>query len=229
MTTLTLERAKISGAEWPQKTDCIDGNSRLAVMFTDMEGSTRMTEELGEETALTVLIEHHSIVRNQVAAHSGREVKNLGDGFLLEFPSARDAIDCAAAIQQALDDYNRSGPPRPVRVRCGITVGEPLRHGPDLFGRCVVLASRIVNEAHGGEILVSAELKDEVGPSAGVNFGRRWAIQAKGLRGAQSVFEVNWKPAQEDDRAPARYGMRQAASSDCRATEAIYTIAPATG
>ena len=188
-----------------------------------------IVEELGEETALTVLIEHHSIVRNQVAAHSGREVKNLGDGFLLEFPSARDAIDCAAAIQQALDDYNRSGPPRPVRVRCGITVGEPLRHGPDLFGRCIVLASRIVNEAHGGEILVSAELKDEVGPSAGVNFGRRWAIQAKGLRGAQSVFEVNWKPAQEDDRAPARYGMRQAASSDCRATEAIYTIAPATG
>lgn len=195
-------------------------------MFTDIEGSTRMIEELGEETALSLLIEHDNIVRNQVAAHAGREVKSLGDGFLLAFPSAKSAIDCATAIQWSLNDFNRSGPLRPIRVRCGITVGEPLRHGHDLFGRCVVLASRIVNEALGEQILVSAELKAEVGPSAGVSFGRGWEIKAKGLSGTQSVFEVNWKPTQEDGGVPAQKVMPQAASSDCGATEATVMLLP---
>ncbi len=226
MTTQTLEQARGIHFEQAWKTRLDEDNSHLAIMFTDIEGSTRMIEELGDETALALLIEHHSIVRNQVAAHLGREVKNLGDGFLLAFPSAVDAIDCATAIQRSLNDFNKSGPPRPVRVRCGITVGEPLRHGHDLSGRCVVLASRIVNEARGEQILVSSELKDEVGPSTDVTFGRGREFQAKGLRGTQSVFEVNWKLALGDDSAHEENGKQQADSSVCCPTEVTARLLP---
>lgn len=222
MTTQTLEQAR--GADVEQALKHVEGNEHLAIMFTDMENSTRMMEELGDETALTLLIEHDNIVRSQVVAHAGREVKNLGDGFLLVFPSARKAIDCAAAIQRSLNDFNRSGPPRPVRVRCGITVGEPLRHGHDLFGRCVALASRIVNEARAEQILVSGDLKDEVGPSAGVTFGRGRKIQAKGLSGTQDVFEVIWKLAQPADYVQNE--TRQADFSGCCPTEANVMLLP---
>jgi class 3 adenylate cyclase len=76
-------------------------------MFSDIEGSTEMTERLGDQRWMEVLREHNAIVREQIAAHAGFEVKSEGDGFMVAFQSAGKALECAAAIQKALSERNR--------------------------------------------------------------------------------------------------------------------------
>jgi len=70
----------------------------VTILFTDIEGSTAMTERLGDTRAQDVLREHAAIIREQVRAHAGFEVKSAGDGFMVVFSSARRAIMCAIAI-----------------------------------------------------------------------------------------------------------------------------------
>ena len=75
-------------------------NGTVTILFTDIEGSTQLTEQLGDDDWLTVLREHNEIVRSQVIEYSGFEVKSQGDGFMLAFPSAKDALRCAIGIQR---------------------------------------------------------------------------------------------------------------------------------
>ena len=77
----------------------------VTILFSDIEGSTQMTERLGDQRWLQVLREHNRIVREQVAAHGGFEVKSQGDGFMIAFQSARRALLCAVAIQRAFAAY----------------------------------------------------------------------------------------------------------------------------
>jgi tetratricopeptide (TPR) repeat protein len=79
----------------------------VTIMFSDIEGSTEKTVRLGDEVWMTVLGEHNTIVRRQIKAHAGFEVKSEGDGFMVAFQSARKALDCAIAIQQSLVERNR--------------------------------------------------------------------------------------------------------------------------
>lgn len=125
------------------------------ILFTDMEGSTTLTQRLGDAKAQEVLRVHNDIVRDALAAHDGSEIKHTGDGIMASFRSASGAIDCAAAIQEALSSYNQSNPDRPLRVRIGLNAGEPVAEGEDLFGTAVQLASRIAARAEPGQVLVS--------------------------------------------------------------------------
>ena len=79
----------------------------VTILFSDIEGSTTMTERLGDQRWLQVLREHNRIVREHLAAHGGYEVKSQGDGFMLAFQSARRALHCAVAIQRAFAAHNR--------------------------------------------------------------------------------------------------------------------------
>jgi len=80
----------------------------VTILFSDIEGSTEKTHRLGDKAWMNVLREHNAVVRDQIKAHSGFEVKSEGDGFMLAFQSARKALDCAIAIQQGLAGRNRS-------------------------------------------------------------------------------------------------------------------------
>ena len=125
------------------------------ILFTDMEGSTTLTQRLGDAKAQEVLRIHNDIVRDALAAHDGSEIKHTGDGIMASFRSASGAIDCAAAIQEALSSYNESNPETPLRVRIGLNAGEPVAEEEDLFGTAVQLASRIAARAEPGQVLVS--------------------------------------------------------------------------
>ena len=92
MSAIEVERPNL------QRHSAPDGT--VTVMFTDIEGSTAMTERLGDVQAQGVLRTHNAIIREQVGAHQGFEVKSQGDGFMLAFSSARTALECAIAIQQ---------------------------------------------------------------------------------------------------------------------------------
>jgi class 3 adenylate cyclase len=125
------------------------------ILFTDMEGSTSLTQRVGDAKAQEVLRTHNRIVREALKAHDGSEIKHTGDGIMASFQSASGAIDCAVDIQRALDLRNEANPDTPLRVRIGLNAGEPVAEGEDLFGTAVQLASRIAARAEPGQVLVS--------------------------------------------------------------------------
>ena len=146
----------------------------VTVLFTDIEGSTPMTERLGDKRAQEVLRTLNALIRQQIADHEGFEVKSQGDGFMVAFSSARRALECAIAIQQAMAAQRSQ---ESVRVRIGLHTGEAIKEGEDFFGKSVILAARIASQAHGEQILVSSLLKALVESSGESSSGRpeRWS------------------------------------------------------
>jgi len=140
-----------------------DRERRLAaIMFTDLVGFTRLGQQ-DEEGALRLRAEHQAILRPLFAAHRGREVKSLGDGFLVEFPSAIESVRCAVEIQRALARRNADpAAPVPIRLRIGIHVGDVVGEGEDILGDAVNVASRIEPIAEPGGICVSGAVFDQV-------------------------------------------------------------------
>ena len=160
----------------------------VTLLFSDIEGSTELNERLGDERWLAVLEEHNAIVRAAVRAHSGREVKSQGDGFMLAFARPADGLACALAMQRALAEREAAGAECPLRVRVGVHAGPAIRRGSDYFGRNVVVAARIAAQARGGEILVSEELRE----AAGAPVSEPRELVLKGLGGRQRVHAMAW-------------------------------------
>lgn len=125
------------------------------VMFTDIVGSTNMTQRLGDEIAFVLLEVHDRIVRDALNAASGREVKHTGDGIMAAFVSAASAVRCGMRIQEELSQHRNGNPDQPLSVRIGIAVGEPIERSNDLFGSTVQLAARLCAHAEPEQILVS--------------------------------------------------------------------------
>jgi class 3 adenylate cyclase/predicted ATPase len=165
----------------------------VTIMFSDIEGSTVLTEELGDERWLKLLRRHNSVIRRHVAAHSGFEVKSQGDGFMVAFASARDAMRCAIAIQRDFAAVRDKSGSQVLRVRIGLHTGEVIREQEDFFGHTVILAARIGAKANGCEILVSAVLRGLVAGSHEFEFGESREEQLKGLKDPQRVYEVCWQ------------------------------------
>jgi hypothetical protein len=128
----------------------------VTVLFADVEGSTAMLERLGQTRWLAALAEYEELLSARIAEHGGTLIKAIGDGHLASFPSARAALRCAVEVQRALP--LESAPD--LRVRMGMHTGEPAVREDDLHGRTVVKAARIADLAHGGEVLVSAIVRE---------------------------------------------------------------------
>ena len=165
----------------------------VTIMFSDIEGSTVLTERLGDKAWMEVLREHNAIVRVQIKAHNGFEVKSEGDGFMVAFQSAGKALACASAIQKALVARNDSAD-EPVLVRVGLHAGEVIKEGEDFFGRNVIMAARVASQADGGEILASGILKGLV-EGSDVAWGEKRTVELKGLSGQHEIWAVEWRTA----------------------------------
>lgn len=137
-------------AERPDLRRASAPDGTVTLLFSDIENSSHLTERLGDQRWLELLNAHNTIVRAQRDEHRGYEVKSQGDGFMLAFPSARQAVLCATDIQRALARRSANGE-LPVRVRIGIHTGEAIRQDGDFYGRSVVCAARIADQADGGE------------------------------------------------------------------------------
>ena len=164
----------------------------LTIVFSDIEQSTRRTEELGDAAWLRLLGLHNSVVRRQLERHGGHEVKAQGDGFMLAFPSARSAVLFAIAVQRTLDAHGRSQPADLLRVRIGMHTGEAIMEDGDLFGHSVVLAARVAGQARGGEILVSSLVREIVESRGDLAFGETREVELKGLAGAHRLHPISW-------------------------------------
>jgi class 3 adenylate cyclase len=167
----------------------------VTILFTDIEGSTALNEELGDQEWLNLLAMHDRIIRAEVAKASGVVVKSRGDGFMLAFPSARQALTAAIEAQRALAKHNSESPgSRPIRVRIGVHTGEVVKQSGDFFGRHVNYASRIADVAVGGEILVSSLTKELVQGSPEFDFGPPRTVALKGFAETHSAFSLGWSP-----------------------------------
>jgi class 3 adenylate cyclase len=164
----------------------------VTILFTDIEGSTEMTERLGDRRWLEVLHAHNAIVRRELARWGGFEVKAQGDGFMVAFASARRALDCAVAIQRACRAWADRHPETPIRVRMGLHTGEAIKEAEDFFGRAVIQAARITAEAAGGEILASSLVRQLTEGAGEIAFGAPREVQLKGFTGTNQVCPVAW-------------------------------------
>jgi class 3 adenylate cyclase len=160
------------------------------ILFTDVEGSTALTERLGDARAREVLREHERIVREALRAHGGAEVKALGDGFMASFSSATRALECAVAMQRAFAARSESAG-EPIRVRIGLNAGEPIAEEADLFGTAVNMAARIAAQAQGGEILASDVVRQLVA-GKGFLFSDRGGVALRGFEDPVRLYEVHW-------------------------------------
>ena len=131
-----------------------------AIMFTDIVDSTAMTSLHGDEVAMLMLSVHDHVVRTNIGANQGREVKHTGDGIMAAFHSAACAVRSACAIQAELNEHNANGAEYPVVLRIGISAGEPVEQHADLFGSTVQLAARLCGQAEPGQVLVSSVVAD---------------------------------------------------------------------
>jgi len=116
-------------ASTTQKSDSVEPAAFRTILFTDVEGSTALTDRLGDEKARALLREHERITREGLKSHGGTEVKTMGDGFMASFGSATRALACAVGIQQAFAERNESAA-EPIRVRIGLNAGEPIGTTP---------------------------------------------------------------------------------------------------
>ncbi len=164
-----------------------DSGVRL-IMFTDIVGSTAISNQRGDAAAFEAVRRHDGVVRHWLESEGGREVKHTGDGILASFLSVSAALSAAIGIQNQLAD-ERSQDETYVSVSIGISAGEPVQDSEDLFGAAVNLSSRLCAHAGPDSILVSSTVKD-LAMGKPFLFKAKGSVELKGFSDPVQVFEV---------------------------------------
>jgi class 3 adenylate cyclase len=159
------------------------------ILFTDLQGSTSILQEVGQSAFMEILREHDLIIRRALRSSHGREVKHTGDGIMASFDDVQRALECSMAIQAGFEARASAAPGPELRVRIGIAAGEPVDHNDDLFGSTVNLANRICGAAEAGHILTSDVVR-ELGGEQGFAFDDGRKMMLKGFSGPTTVFEL---------------------------------------
>jgi adenylate cyclase len=187
----------------------VTASRRLAaIMFTDMVGYSAMAQE-DEEAAIRALALHNRTLRPIFAKFQGREVKTMGDAFLLEFGSTLDAVQCALAIQRHLRTSQLAGPgDRPIQIRIGIHVGDVVEDDGDVLGDAVNVASRIEPLATPGGICITRQVYDQVQNKVGAVFVRLPPVSLKNISAPMEVYRIL------GEAGPLRASVRKTVRSD---------------
>jgi class 3 adenylate cyclase len=165
----------------------------ITVVFTDIAGSTELAERLGDLRWAALIAEHDALLRENASAHGGQVVKGQGDGLMLTFPSARQAIGFAVAAQRVLAVPGATSSDEPLHVRIGLHTGEAVRQDEDLLGRAVIVAARISDLCGPGEIMVSGLVRELTESAGDLRFGEGREVVLKGLSGRHRVHTVDWR------------------------------------
>jgi class 3 adenylate cyclase/tetratricopeptide (TPR) repeat protein len=194
----------------------------VTLLFTDVVGSTELLSRAGEEEAQRIFRLHRHLLTGTVALHGGHEVKWLGDGLMVAFPSAAEAIACAIAMQQTSREPVEG---EHLGVRVGLNVGEALREVDDYFGTPVVIARRLCDSAEGGQIRSTQMVADLMAGRAGFSFTVLGRIELKGIPEPVAACEVHYEVASGPAALPARPAMVGREAEFGRLTERVAQAA----
>ena len=164
----------------------------VAVLFTDIAGSTALTQQLGDAGAQEVVRAHNKIVRENLTRFKGREVKHTGDGMMCSFDQPTNAVEASIEIQKETIQLRSSNPQLPLKLKIGINAGEPIAEDNDLFGTTVQLAARIVDKAQADQIFVSETVRG-ICTGKGISFKSAGGFAMKGFDGDVNLYEVMWQ------------------------------------
>jgi len=183
---------------WDKPKSKSEGNTQpVTVLFTDIAGSTAMTQKLGDEGAQVVVRSHNHIVREALQGFSGKEIKHTGDGIMASFPSAAAGVEAAMEMQKRTKSHNETDPGHPLGLKIGLNAGEPISEDDDLFGSTVQLAARLVDKASTGQILASGSVHG-LSQGKSLKFERFADLDMKGFDEPVTVYSVVWEPKEPD-------------------------------
>jgi len=192
--------------EWNTPKEKETATGPVTVMFTDMVGSTALTQTMGDAVAQQVVRAHNRIVRQALAAFSGKEVKHTGDGIMASFSTTSNSVEAAIDMQTNTEKHNKSNPDLPLKIKIGINAGEPIAEDNDLFGTTVQLSARIVDKAQADQIYVS-EIVRGICAGKDIEFTNLGPFEMKGFKGGVTLYEVIWSDGGE---AQPQAGTQQA-------------------
>lgn len=169
-----------------------------AIMFTDVVGYTALTQA-DEGRALKALEEHNRVLRASFQRYRGREVKTIGDSFLVVFDSALDALNCAVEMQRSLENYGNylGGADWRLKLRIGIHLGDVIHRGNDIFGDAVNIASRIEPLADPGGICISEQMYAQVHNKTELKFQLLQKTDLKNVSFETKIYSVISRAASE--------------------------------
>jgi class 3 adenylate cyclase len=163
----------------------------VGIVFVDVAGFTRFTAAHGDPSAIELLTRLSDVVEKKTKACGGEVVKRLGDGFLLAFPSASQAVRGAVSLRDAsrkmkpIEDFKLS-------LRIAVHAGEPLVEGDDLLGHDVNLTARLLDHCKPDEVIVSRPAKELAEKRLKkMDFGREHRVKIRGLAGRKTIYTAN--------------------------------------
>lgn len=186
--------------EWnlPEKRPSVP--NMFTFLFTDIVGSTAMTQRLGNAGAQKAVRAHNDAVRGAIQQFKGREVKHTGDGIMATFPDGPSAVAASIQMLQSVKAHNQASPDTQVEIRVGVNTGEAVEEENDFFGQAVQMTARICDKAADGHAWVSDVV---VNSCKGQRFGflPRGSFEMKGIEKPKPLYEIAWTDAHRDELA----------------------------
>ncbi len=173
----------------------VTGPQTVAVLFTDLVDSTQRQSELGDEAFDDVRRAHVAVLRSALEHHRGTEVKNTGDGLMVVFRSASDAIAAAVEMHTECDRHGRRHPELAMGVRIAVSIGDAAFEDGDWFGTPVVEAARLCAACRTGQLLVTDTIRLMAGSRTRQRIEPIGDLTLKGLPAPLPACEVRWEPA----------------------------------
>jgi len=189
--------------EWNKPKQREEQTGPITVLFTDIAGSTAMTQSMGDEGAQLVVRAHNRVVREALSNNAGKEIKHTGDGIMASFNKTSDGVDAAIEMQRETARHNQEHPDLPLHLKIGLNAGEPISEDNDLFGTVVQLSARIVDKASADQIFVSSIIR---GICAGKDyaFASQGGFEMKGFGEEIVLYEVIWNDSGEETAGGAQ-------------------------
>jgi adenylate cyclase len=182
----TVQRGEEGGAAASQD---------IAIMFTDMVSSVETTQQLGDDGMMKLVDQHNLIIGAVLKTMGGHQVKHTGDGIMAVFPRVADGVAAAAEIQRQIADFNATTQGAALKVRIGLSAGNPIRKDDDYFGTVVQTAARVCPVAGAGEIALSDAVTRLPGCES-FTYSEPIAVPLKGFPEPQLVRKLIWSEGQ---------------------------------
>jgi adenylate cyclase len=175
--------------DWSKPENKADGGAPIAVMFTDIVGSTKLTQEHGDDAMQKIVRAHNKIVREALRNYAGIEVKHTGDGIMASFKSVANSVEASRVMMRGIDEFNKGNSDIPLQIRIGVNAGTPIAEDGDLFGTTVQISARLCDKAEDGGIAVS-NLVRELAAGSTAKFTEMGQMDLKGVSEEVIVYSV---------------------------------------